>query len=124
MTDGVVVVSDNDSKTMPAGSYMTEWKVIDSDGSVSLPSGPSVTIMDSIDTDSIRHVPKSQYQQILEAAKNTLATAASSAELSSSVGESSYSFESRNELLSFVNRLEATVAHERRRRPMDRVWQL
>lgn len=124
VVDGYAVVPVAVSETMPAGDYMTEWKVMQDDGSVRLPSGPRLTIMPSIEHDNLTHVPKSQYRQILEAAKATLMSAASSAELSFSVGDSNYSFESRNELLTFVNRLEATVASERRRKPREMVWQL
>lgn len=124
VTDGEAVVPPSVTETMGAGNYMTEWMVVRSDGTVRLPSGPRITMSESIAHDKLTHVPQSQYQAILQAAKDTLASAAESGDISFSSGDSSFSFESRRELLAFVNRLETIVARELRRRRPTRVWRL
>ena len=112
VVDGTAVLTSATTETMPPGEYMTEWKVVDADGSVRLPDGCRITVSQSLatDHDELRTVPVTQYERILAAAKDALESAAGDGAISVSTGESNFSFESRNELLSFVSRLEPVVA--------------
>lgn len=124
VVDGVAVVSADDTKASPAGEYRTEWRVVDAQGNVSLPSGQRVVVQQSLDVDSLNTIEPTQYERILQAAKDALESAAASGDVSVSTGDTTFTFETRAELLSFVNRLEKLVARRRGRKPASKVWRL
>ena len=123
VVEGMAVLTSETTAGMPAGEYMTEWKV-EREGAITLPSGCRITVQESILTDQLRNIPVDQYERILQAAKDTLESAAASGDLSVSTGESNFSFESRSDLLSFINRLENKIALRKTRRRTSIVWEL
>lgn len=124
VVDGTAVITSAMTEDMPAGVYISEWKVVADDGTITLPSYGRIIVRESILTDNLRNAPVDQYERILKAAKDTLESAAASGDLSVSTGESSFSFESRSDLLSFINRLENKIALRKGRAPNPIVWRL
>ena len=90
---------------MPVGRYQSEWEF--SDGTLMV--GPQFSIEPSLKQDDIKDAPLPWDERVLAAARQALLVAAGSTDVSFAVDATSYSFENRNELLSFVNRLESKL---------------
>ena len=97
-----------DTADLPVGTYAVEWEVV-ADGVTTLPDGPTVAVRASAKADDLDTSPTTYWWQVLLAARKTLLTAAGSADLSFSVGDSSFSFESRADLVKFMGRVERRV---------------
>ena len=111
VADGRAVVTAETSRTLPIGDYATEWEI--GADEVALPAGPRIRVAESLLADEVRMVAQTHNERVLDAARTALETAAQSADLSFSIDGSSFSFESRNDLLAFVRRIELRVARDR-----------
>ena len=112
VVDGVAVVDAQTSIGLAAGDYVSEWEVV-VDGATALPAGPRITVVESLLKDALRQAPQTSNERILAAARTALETAAGSAELSFTVNDASFAFETRGDLLKFVRDMEYRVAKER-----------
>lgn len=112
VVDNVATVMPTQTATMPAGRYQSEWE-IGSGGSVSHVGGEPVVVKPSLATDSIHGFEPTQAERTLQAALDTLESAAGDGSISFSTSTNSFSFESRSDLLAFVARLRHEVAVER-----------
>ena len=93
------------------GELVAEIAWTATNGQVRIVPYPSLTVVDSLTAnDAITDKPQSLEVQTLAAAKQALLTASGDTSVSfSTPGGQSYSFETRGELLTFVNRLERKV---------------
>lgn len=100
-----------DTTNLPAGEAIAELAFTDGSGDVVIVWLESIKVEDSLTANSaITDAPQSLEAQTLAAAKQALLTASGDASVSfSTPGGQSYSFETRGELLTFVNRLERKV---------------
>ena len=112
--DGRAVIEASVSTTLPAGLYQSEW-MVDGDDGVELRVGPRVRVIKSITIDGEREQPSLPEEEMLAAAQQALLTASGTGAVSISAGGQSTTFQSRNELLSFIQRLENRIADKRRR---------
>ena len=107
--------------TMPPGRYAIEAER-DDDG-LSTPFGLGhVDVERSIKADGAFAVSKSASELLLEKAEAALAQAADGAQIAFSANNTSYSFETRGDLQSFVNRLKYAVAKEQGRVRKETRW--
>lgn len=94
-----------DTSEFPVGRYQSEWEF--SDGRLSV--GPKFVVDPSLKQDGIKDAGLTYEERMLAAAKKTLEVASGSTDISFSVDSTNYSFESRGDLLAYVNRLESKV---------------
>ena len=98
------------TKRLVAGEvYVTEFNIVDGYGDTFIKTGPRVKVMGSIAAGDVVGVEKSVLERAYDAAQKALLGMSGSGAVSFSSGENQYSFESRNDLLSFVNRLRSDI---------------
>ena len=102
--DGVARVLTGD---LPVGEYKAFWSWTDADGVDFLvrTDGFDVKPLEGLEWD----------EKVLAAAREVLLTASTTDRVSLSVEGTSFSFESRTDLLTFINLMERRVRHGRRR---------
>ena len=97
-----------DTSAMPIGLYQSEWE----HGDGRLAEGPRFEIVPSLKIDKLTDAEPPQDERILAAARRALEVASASTDIGFSVAESSWSFENRGDLLSFVQRMESKVGRK------------
>lgn len=118
LTDGrwAVTVPVTDTTAFVAGQAQGEIAWTDASGMVRITPLDAITVHDSLTAnESITDRPLSLDEQILAAAKKALLTAAGDTSISvSTPGGADMSFETRSDLLLFVERLERKIDRSRR----------
>ena len=102
VVDGAAVVDS--ANLIPNVDYVSEW-TIDLDGTHYLKRGPVITVEPSISAGDVSGVVKPPLERMYDAAVEALLSASSSGVVSFNTGDQSYSFQTRQELLEFVNSL-------------------
>ena len=100
------------TSTLPPGTYVYEAQLTDGTETYFVDSG-RFEVLPSLAFDDVRTSEQSFAEQALEKVEEVLLAASGSAEISFSVGDQSYTFESRAELMAFRESLRNEVRREK-----------
>ena len=103
-------LSGDDTSGIPAGRYAVEWEWRGPNNAVEIARGEPLVLLASLAADSVDAVPTTFDERVLAKAREALEAAAGSGEVSFASEGQSWTFESRSDLLTFVERLERKVA--------------
>ena len=99
---------------LAVGAAMAEAQFAFEDGGVAIVPVDGIVVLATLSADSaLTDAPQTVDEQVLAAAETALLSAADTAAVAFSAGDQSFSFESRGELLSFVERLRRQVRPRR-----------
>ena len=112
VVEGFATVMPTQTATMPVGTYRSEWE-IGTGGMLSYVSGERVAVEQSLAVDALHSFQPTFAERVLKAAECALESAAADTAISVSTGESSFSFESREDLLRFIARMRDEVGAEK-----------
>ena len=113
--DGTATFSATETEQIPPGNFRTQWKIVAPNGDVSFSMGPEIETELPLSTNPTQ--PQTPNEKMLAAAYKALENASGSTAISVSTGENSFSFETRDDLLSFITRLETRIRKAKRGTP-------